>query len=195
MRKSFEEKMRTRLKIAGNAQGYLKILAGVLAACNAVALFFYIAPPGGSRADLSEQILQIRRQISATRGQTVHMRTTAVKVEAGGGEASDFEAKYFLPKRLAYVTVVGEIQRMAKASGLEERDGVYTEEPIEGTADLSLLTASANFSGSYANLMRFLNETDHSPTLLMLDALTAVPQSKSGEINATARFQAIVREP
>jgi hypothetical protein len=194
MRKSFEEKMRMRLKIAGKAHVYLKALAGVLAALNAVALFFYLAPPGGSREELSEQIVQVRRQIAGTRGQAVRMRTTAVKVETGGGQASDFEAKYFLPKRLAYMTVVGEIQRLAKASDLQERDGVYTEEPIEGTADLSLLTASANFEGPYANLMRFLNETDHSPMLLMLDALTAVPQSKSGEINATVRFQAIVRE-
>jgi hypothetical protein len=195
MRKSFEERMRIRLKIAGNAQVYLKALAGALAALNAVALFFYLAPPGGSREELTEQIVQARHQIAGMRGQNVRMRTTAVNVEAGGGQASDFEAKYFLPKRLAYVTVVGEIQRLAKASGLQERDGVYTEEPIEGTADLSLLTKSANFEGPYTNLMRFLNEMDHSPMLLMLDALTAVPQSKSGEINATMRFQAIVREP
>jgi hypothetical protein len=194
MRRSFEN-MRVRLKIGGNPQAYLKVLAGVLAALNAVGLFFYLAPPGGSREELAEQTVQLRRQIAGTRGQNTRMRTTALKVETGGGQASDFEAKYFLPKRLAYVTVVGEIQRLAKASGLQERDGVYTEEPIEGTADLSLLTASANFEGSYANLMRFLNETDHSPMLLMLDALTAVPQSKSGEINATMRFQAIVREP
>jgi hypothetical protein len=195
MRKSFEETMRIRLKIPGNAQVYWKALAGALAALNAVGLFFYLAPPGGSREELSEQTVQLRRQIAGTRGQTSRMRSTAVKVEAGGGQASDFEAKYFLPKRLAYVTVVGEIQRLAKASGLQERDGVYTEEPIEGTADLSLLTANANFEGSYTNLMRFLNETDHSPMLLMLDALMAVPQSKSGEIRATMRFQAIVREP
>jgi hypothetical protein len=95
---------------------------------------------------------------------------------------------------MAYVAVVGEIQRLAKASGLDERDVVYTEDPIEGTADLSLLTATGNFQGSYPNLMHFLNETDHSPMLLMLDALTAAPQSKSGEISASVRFQAIVRE-
>jgi len=152
------------------------------------------APPGGTRQELSEQIAQVRRQIVATRGQTTRMRTTAGKVEAGSGQAESFEGQYFLPKRLAYVSVVGEIQRLAKVSGLDERDGVFTEEPIEGTADLSLLSASANFQGSYANLMRFLNETDHSPMLLMLDALTAAPQSKSGEINASMRFQAIVRE-
>jgi hypothetical protein len=193
MRKNFE-KLRMGLKAAGNAQVYLRMLAGFLAFFNIMALFFYLVPPGGSREELAEQTIQLRRQIVATRGQSTRIRTTALKVETGGGQASDFEAKYFLPKRLAYVTVVGEIQRLAKASGLQERDSVNTEEPIEGTADLSLLTASANFEGSYANLMRFLNETDHSPMLLMLDALTAVPQSKSGEINATMRFQAIVRE-
>ncbi len=194
MRKNFEDTMRISRKIAANPQVYLKALAGVLAALNAVALFFYLAPPGGTREELSEQIAQVRRQIVATRGQTTRMRTTAGKVEAGGGQAESFEGQYFLPKRLAYVSVVGEIQRLAKVSGLDERDGVFTEEPIEGTADLSLLSASANFQGSYANLMRFLNETDHSPMLLMLDALTAAPQSKSGEINASMRFQAIVRE-
>jgi hypothetical protein len=193
MRKNFE-KLRMGLKAAGNAQVYLRMLAGFLAFFNIMALFFYLVPPGGSREELAEQTIQLRRQIVATRGQSTRIRTTALKVETGGGQASDFEAKYFLPKRLAYVTVVGEIQRLAKASGLQERDSVNTEEPIEGTADLSLLTASANLEGSYANLMRFLNETDHSPMLLMLDALTAVPQSKSGEINATMRFQAIVRE-
>lgn len=186
--------MRLGLKIAGNAQVYLKVLAGALAALNAVGLFFYLAPPGGSREKLSEQITQLRHQIAATRGQTTRMRTTAAKVEAGGGQAANFEAQYFLPKRVAYVAVVGEIQRLAKVSGLQERDVVYTEEPIEGTTDLSLLSATANYQGSYANLMRFLNESDHSPMLLMLDALTAAPQTKSGDINAAVRFQAIVRE-
>jgi len=81
---------------------------------NAAALFFYLAPPGGSRQELSEQMVQLRHQIAAARGQTTRMRTTAAKVETGSGQASDFEAKYFLAKRLAYVEVVGEIQRLAK---------------------------------------------------------------------------------
>src|SRR6476646_2054067 len=111
MRKNFE-KLRMGLKAAGNAQVYLRMLAGFLAFFNIMALFFYLVPPGGSREELTEQIVQVRHQIAGMRGQNVRMRTTAVKVEAGGGQASDFEAKYFLPKRLAYVTVVGEIQRL-----------------------------------------------------------------------------------
>jgi hypothetical protein len=116
-------------------------------------------------------------------------------VQSGSQEAAGFEAKYFLPKRAAYVAVVEEIQRMAKVSDLQERDGVYSDEPIEGTADLSLLNMQANYEGSYTSLMKFVNEVDHSPMLLMLDALTASPQQRSGQIAATIRFQAIVREP
>jgi Tfp pilus assembly protein PilO len=183
------------LKAGGKMQLRLKIAAGVLAVLNGVGLFLYFFPPGGSRAELTQQIAQLHSLIAAARVQTGRLATTAGKVEAGSKESGSFEAKYFLPKREAYLEVVEEIQRMAKASNLQERDGVWSDEPIEGTADLSLLNMAANYAGSYASLMQFVNEVDHSPMLLMLDALQASPQQKSGQINASIRFQAIVREP
>jgi hypothetical protein len=184
-----------RLKMGNKVQLQLKIAAGMLALLNCLALFLYFFPPGGSRAELTQEIGALRSQIAAARGQTAHLETTAAKVEAGGNQSAGFEAKYFLPKRAAYAAVVEEIQRMAKASELQERDGTLSEEPIEGTADLSLLNMTANYEGSYASLMKFVYETDHSPMLLMLDALSAAPQQRSGQISASIRFQAIVREP
>jgi len=89
--------------------------------------------------------------------------------------------------------VIEEIQRMAKVSGLQERDAGFSEEPIEGTADLSLLTIKANYEGSYSSLIRFLFESDHSPMLLMLNSLTAAPE-KNGQIVADIRFQAVIRD-
>ena len=83
---------------------------------------------------------------------------------------------------------------MAQGSGLRERDAVFAEEPIEGTADLTLLTNTANYEGSYDNLMRFLYEVDESPMLLMLDNLQAAPQQKGGQISTSIRFQTIVQE-
>src|SRR5579875_3713047 len=127
--------------LRGGPRFWLQLTGGVLALLNGVALFFYLAPPGGSRKELTEESLQIRNQIIATRAQGVRVRTAAQKVELGNTESSDFESKYFLPKRTAYATVIAELQRMAKASGLQERDAVYTEEPIEGTADLSILNS------------------------------------------------------
>ena len=116
-------------------------------------------------------------------------------MQTASEQASAFADKYFLSRRTAYVTVLEEIQRMAKASGIEARDAALAEEPIEGTADLTLLNITANYEGSNANLMRFLNEADRSPMLLILDMLQASPQQKNNQLNTNIRFQAIVREP
>jgi hypothetical protein len=173
---------------------WLQISAVVLACLNAVALFFYFDPPGGSRRQLSQQDLQIRNQIAGTRGKALKLKSVATKVELGSAESTDFESKYFLPKRVAYATVIAEIQRMARASNLQERDAVFTEEPVEGSADLSILSSTANYEGTYANLMRFLYEVDHSPMLLILENLQAAPQQTNGQIATSIRFQAIMRE-
>jgi hypothetical protein len=57
------------------------------------------------------------------------------------------------------------------------------------------LNVTANYQGTNADLMKFLYEADHSPMLLILDALTAAPQQRNNQINTAIRFQAIVREP
>ena len=173
---------------------WLQVSAAVLAIANVAALYFYIAPPGGSRKDLMMESRRVKTQLAAAKATTVRLQDVAAKVQVGSTESTDFEAKYFLPKRLAYAAVIAEIQRMAKASGLAERDAVYTEEPVEGSADLSVLNITANYQGTYDNLMRFVYEADRCPMLLMLDTLQATPQQKAGQINSSIRFQAIVRE-
>ena len=162
---------------------------------NAVALYFYLSPPGGTRQDLELENTQVQAQIKAAQLQAAKSRRLAGHVETASEQAAAFSEKYFLPKRAAYVAVFEEIQRMAKASGIQERDASWNEEPIEGTADLTLLTITANYEGSNANLMKFLNEADHSPMLLILDAMTASPQQRNNLINTAIRFQAIVHEP
>ena len=170
-------------------------LAGViLAIANAVALYLFLAPPGGSRRDLMAESEQVRNQIAIARMNAVRLQKVASKVQTGGAEGTDFATKYFLPRRLAYDAVISEVQRMAKASGLQEREAVYSEEPIEGTGDLSVLNVTANFQGTYPNLMHFLYETDRSPMLLMLDTLQAAPQQRGAEINAAIRFQSVIRD-
>lgn len=173
---------------------WLQVIGGVLAIANLVALFFYLDPPGGSRRELLAESQQVRSEISATGANSVRLQNIAGKVQTGASEGASFEAKYFLPKRVAYDAVISEIQRMATASGLQEREAVFSEEPVEGSADLTILNITANFQGSYANLMRFLYESDRSPMLLMLDTLQASPQQKGGVIDTSIRFQEIIRE-
>ena len=176
------------------ARFWLQVAGLVLSTLNGMALFFYLDPPGGSRRELTRESLLVRNRIASTRVTAGKVRTAAAKVQLGSTEALDFESKYFLPKRVAYATVIAELQKMAKASGLQERDAVYTEEPIEGTSDLSILNSTANYEGSYANLLRFLYQVDQSPMLLVLENLQAAPQQKGGQIATSIHFQAIVED-
>ncbi len=174
---------------------WLQVTGATLALLNAVALFLYLDPPGGTRRELVQESLQVRNEIAATRASAVRLKTVVAHVQVGNTQSSAFETIYFLPRRAAYQRVIGELQRMAQASGLQEGDRVYSEEPIEGTANLTLLNIAANnYQGTYENLMHFLHEVDKSPMLLMLDTLMASPQQTGGRINASLRFQAIIQE-
>ena len=172
---------------------WLQAAAIVLGVLNAAALFFYLDPPGGSKAELTAESQQLKNSIATARGQAARLKRISANVELGGRQSIDFESRYIFPRRGAYESIIEEIQRMAQASNLVERDGAWSEEPIEGTEDLSVLTNQVNFEGSYPSLMRFLYQVDHSPKLLMLDTLTATPQ-KAGQITAQVRFQAVTRE-
>ena len=191
MRRNFN--VRTLLGV-GTGQLKLRISLLVLILLNVTALFLYLYPPGGSQQELAGEDRQINNQIAAVSQQGTHVKLMAARVESGSNQINDFEKQYFLPKRYAYGTVMEEIERMAKVSGLQEKDAGFSEEPIEGTADLSLLNIKANYEGSYANLMHFLYETDRSPMLLMLDSLTAAPQ-KNGQISADIRYQVVIEDP
>jgi hypothetical protein len=194
MPRSFNSFLRNR---TGGHRGpgfWLPVAAGLLLLANLLAAFVLLAPPGGSREDLLLQRNQLQAQIAATRASTARLRTVSGKVQLGSDQANEFEAKYFLAERFAYAAIITEIQRMAKVSGLDEREAVYSKEPIEGSDDLSLLNVAARFNGSYENLMRFLHEADKSPMLLMLDTLQATPQQRSGQIETEIRFQAIIHE-
>jgi hypothetical protein len=171
---------------------WLRIAIPCLAVANLVAFVLYLFPPGGARAELFEQTMRLQSQIGAVRRHTARLQTVSGKVQIGARETSDFKNRFILPKRLAYGQVIAEVQRMSKLAGLQERDGVFSEEPIEGTADLSLLNMTANYLGSYDNLIRFLHEADHSPMLLMLDNLQAAPQLRGDQIDVAIRFQAII---
>ena len=83
---------------------------------------------------------------------------------------------------------------MEAAAGIQGKDRVYQQEPIDGTDDLTLLNVAANYEGTYANLLSFLKQIDRSPMLLMLDSLQASPQQSTGRLNAVLRLQAVIRE-
>jgi Tfp pilus assembly protein PilO len=171
----------------------LAIIALVL--MNGVAIFLYFVPPGGTRRELARQETQIHREIDVRRAAARRLKTISQKVELSGEETEEFEAKYFLPRRLAFSSIVSELLRMSNAAQLHTREGSFTQDPVEGTDDLTLVTINSNYQGTYTDLVHFLQQVDQSPQLLILDTLNATPQQQgSGVLNVNMRFLAVVRE-
>jgi Tfp pilus assembly protein PilO len=174
---------------------WLKIGLVALAALNILAIYFYIAPPGGSRRDLTAQDASLQRESQVRLIAANRLKVVSQKVEIGAEQTNRFAQQYFLPNRMAFAVLVGELLRMSTTAGLREGQRTYSQEPIEGSENLNLLTINANYSGMYSNLMTFLNEVDHSDQLLILDTLSATPlQEGTGVLNVTMRFLAVVKD-
>jgi hypothetical protein len=173
---------------------YLELALGVLILLNSVALYLYFVPPGGSRDDLAAESARLKRDIAVTRATNERLNGAAGKVQLASTQTTAFENTHFLARRDAYLQLVSEVQRLTKAANIGEKDGTFTEEPIEGSRDLTLVSFSVNLEGTYGELMQFLNEVDHSPSLLILDSLNAAPVQSSGRLNLSLKFLTILRE-
>lgn len=194
MVKRFNFKLPSLPRKKSELNGRLRLAVGLLAVCNVVATYLCLNPPGGTRGQITAEVAQLNNQLAVARHQSSHLRTVSQNVQLGRKQAFDFQAAAVLPKRTAYGRVISELQGMSKSAGLQIRDAVFADEPIEGTSDLSLLSVTANYQGTYDNLMQFLHEADHSSILLMLDNLQAAQQDKGDQINVAIRFQTVIRD-
>jgi Tfp pilus assembly protein PilO len=197
MFKSFKQRITSELNTRGVPRGaafWLQAMAATLLLLNLIALYFYFAPPGGSRSELTAQSAQIHRQVVTSRFAAQRLETVSNKVQLAETQTTTFESKYFLAGREAYRKMFSDLEKLTLEAGIQQRDGVFTEEPIEGSTDLTLLNLSVNLDGTYSDLMHFLNGVDHAPSLLILDSLNAAPQQGTERLNLAVKFLTIMRE-
>ncbi|HEV2199071.1 MAG TPA: hypothetical protein VGR73_04570 [Bryobacteraceae bacterium] len=171
-----------------------RIVLGVLAGANIVAAVLVLYPPGGSAEDLERQRANLQAQLTTRRAQIEQTRQHAGSVEKGRSEGEKFLNDYFLARRTAYSTLLTELVAAADEAKIKPKEHAYATEPIEGADTLSLMTITANYEGTYANLMRFVHEIDRSPRLLIIEALNAAPQQGSGTLTVSMKIDAFVRD-
>jgi Tfp pilus assembly protein PilO len=176
-------------------QKAIRVLLGALLVLNLVALYFVFYPPGGSPQELDQQLNSLRTQILQRRAQLDRTRKISAKVERGRQEGDRFLAQYFLAGRTAYSSVVGDLIEASRRANIRPKDHAYVSEPVEGSEQLSMLSVTANYEGTYADLLHLINEIDRLPRLLIIENLQAQPQAGSGGLlNISLRLNTFVRE-
>jgi hypothetical protein len=177
-----------------NPRAVIRLALGVLVAANLVAAYFVVRPIGGSAQELSEQALEMHSQIRQQQGVLERTRVLVSKIESGRGEGDRFMGSYFLPRRPAYSVIVGELNDLASQAKITPRDSAWALEPVEGSDTLDMLQISANFEGTYPDLVHFINLLDKSDRLLIIESLNATPQQTGGRLNVMLKLDTFVQE-
>jgi hypothetical protein len=178
-----------------NTGAVVRLVAVLLLAANLVAAYFVIRPIGGSPAELSQQLADLRTQQRQRQGSLERTKKLVQKIEAGRGEGNEFMDEYFLPRRTASSTILAELTKDAAESKIAPKESSYAFQPVEGSDDLSMMTISAGFECSYGDLIHFINLIDRSDNLLIIEALGATPlQGATKALSVTMKLDAFVRE-
>jgi Tfp pilus assembly protein PilO len=171
-----------------------RVVLGALVALNAVAAWFVFHPWGGSAEEMESRLSDLRKQVAQRQAALVRTRQLSSKIDKGRVQGDEFLDKYFLGRPTTYSTVVGELNQMAKSAGVRVKEHAYNEEEVEGSTELSMLSITAGYEGTYADLLHFLRELDRANRLVIIESLAASPQQGSGLLNITLRLNSFIRE-
>jgi hypothetical protein len=182
------------LSPAANPRSLIRLGLSILAAANLVALYFVIRPIGGSAQELSQQSVEMRSAIRQQQSTLDRTRLLVGKIESGRGEGDKFMGNYFLPRRTAYSTIMGELHDLADQAKITSRDSTWALDAVDGSDTLDMMQISANYEGQYPDLIHFINLLDKSGRLLIIESLNATPQQSGGRLNVMVKLDTFVRE-
>jgi hypothetical protein len=172
----------------------IRIVLGVLLALNLIALGLVVFPPGGSATDLEGELASLQSQVAQKRALLERTRLNVTAIQKALGEGDQFLDNYFLTRRTADSALLGALTAAANKAQIKERDRAQTTEPIEGSDALSMMTITANYEGTYRNLMNFIGELDRSGPLLIIESLSAAPQQGSNILTVSMKIDAFIRD-
>jgi len=183
-----------RLRAAGGRRSLVRLVIGSILAANVVAALLLVWPWGGSAEDLALELAALSAQGREHQAAIGRLKRLVAKSERARQEGEKFLSAFFLDGRTKSSTILAELGDSAKQAGLKPRDHAFAFEPIEGSDNLSMMTISANYEGSYSDLIEYVNLLDRSPRFLILDNLQASPTTAPGTLSVRFRVNAFVRD-
>ncbi len=187
--------LRTRLRLSGrDPRMVARVVLAALTAANLVAAVLVLKPWAGSAEDLEKQAASLRQNLRRKQESLAKLRSIVNKVESARGDGDSFMDGYLLGRRSVSSRLLKDLDRMAHKAGIRQKEVSFAFEPIEGSDTLSKATMTANYEGTYPDLIQFLNLLDGSTRLLIIESLAATPQPQGATLNTTMKFNAFVRE-
>jgi Tfp pilus assembly protein PilO len=178
----------------GDPQFLVRVVLGVLLGANVIAAGLVLFPPGGSAEELDRESIALRTQIVTAKATLEQSKQHAAAVDKGRDEGDSFLSRYFLPLRTSYSTLLDQLQQAAGQTKIHPKDTSFSQEPIEGSDVLKMISITAAYEGKYEDLMQFVHEIDRSKNLVILESMSAAPQQNGDVLTVSLKLDTFVRD-
>ena len=183
-----------RTRLGKDPRVLARVVLGGLLLANLVAAYAVFYPVGGSAEQLEEQISTMRSQLQQRQAALGRTQGLVEKIEHARTTGDQFLEQYFMDRRTTSSTILIELDAAAKDAGMRVKDRSFTYDPVEGSETLSMMTITANYEGTYGDLLQFVNRLDKSRRFLIIDHMVAQPQQAGGALNVSLKLNTFVKE-
>jgi type IV pilus assembly protein PilO len=171
-----------------------RVLIGALVLANIVAALVAFKPWAGSLEDMERRASELRSMIRAAEQNIERLKRNVSKVEAARADGDRFLQDHILNMRTVSSTLVQELAEIAGKAGIKPKGSAFALEPVEGAETLTRAVITADYEGTYSDLVHFVNLLDRSPRFLIIESLGAAPQQSGLMLNVSLKLNAFVRE-
>jgi Tfp pilus assembly protein PilO len=173
----------------------VRLALGLFLAANLVAAGYAFNIFGSSPEVLNQTLIAAEARLQADQARLARSRVLTSNIGRGKTESNTFLASYFTNRRNTYSTIINEITETAKTAGMKTQEWTITlPDPIEGSDDLSMMTVSINFEGSFPQFVKFVNMLDRSPRFLIIESMQVAPQPKGDVLNTNLKLRVFIKE-
>jgi hypothetical protein len=198
MRRSFSFKsISLPVGIAGwkEPRVLIRVGLGLLLAANLLAAGYALNVFGSSPEVLNQTLVAAEARLQAEQTRLTRSRFLTSNIGRGKTESDTFLASYLTTRRHTYSTIISEITETAKSAGMKTQEWTIAPlDPIEGSDDLSMMTISINFEGSFAEFVKFVNLLDRSARFLIIESMQVAPQPKGDVLNANLKLHVFIKD-
>ena len=174
----------------------MRVIIGLLLAANLAAAVVAFKPFGGSADDLRRERQRLASQLTKLQERIKSSQELVDKVQTAHTQGDQFLDKYFMDVQTVSTSILVELSQTATEAGIKMGQAQFDHQAIEGSDSLVKWTITVGFDGTYANLVKFINQVDKSPRFLIIESMqAAAPQAQGGQsLNVTLKILAFVKD-
>ncbi len=171
-----------------------RLVVGTLLAVNVVTALIAFKPWAGTVEEMEQQAAGLRSRIRTAEQEIARLKRNIAKVEGARADGDRFLQDHIMSRHTLSSTLVEELAAVATKAGIKQKGIAFSFEPVEGAENLTRAIMTADYEGSYSDLMHFLNLLDRSPRFLIIESLGAAPQQTGLLLNVSLKLDAFVRD-